>query len=127
MKKIIFIIMMVLTIMGCSSTEKIDGKILKKQNFDGSIKIRFEGRAERVFLGGDIVNLGHEYYLVPGEYLVSWNPRSYISLGVSIGGAGKRKNSDIDQRSSIKISIEKDSIVELKGSSAKIIEVGGSL
>lgn len=130
MKKIIFIIVMVLTIAGCSSAEKKEGKILKNQDFDGAVKIRFEGRAERVFLSGDVVSLGHEYYLVPGEYVVSWNPRSYISLGVSVGGSGKRNNNnnnDMEQRSNAKIVIEKDSVVELKGDSADLTEAGGEL
>ncbi|MCS5421869.1 MULTISPECIES: membrane lipoprotein lipid attachment site-containing protein [Psychrilyobacter] len=125
MKKIIFIIVTLLTIAGCSSAEKKEGKILKNQDFDGAVKIRFEGRAERVFISGDVVNLGHEYYLVPGEYVVSWNPRSYISIGVSVGGSGN--NNDMEQRSNARIVIEKDSVVKLKGDSADLTEAGGKL
>lgn len=130
MKKIIFIMAILLLMMACSSTEKKkmkEGKILKNQDFDGAVKIRFEGRAERIFLSGDIASLDREYYLTPGEYLVSWNPRSYISIGVSVGGSGKRNDNDIDQRSNGRIKIEKDSIVKLNGNSAEIIEVGGEL
>lgn len=130
MKKIIFIMAILLLMMACSSAEKkkvTEGKILKNQDFDGAVKIRFEGRAERIFLSGDIVSLDREYYLTPGEYSVSWNPRSYISIGVSAGGPGKRNDNDIDQRSSRKIVIEKDSVIKLNGNSAEIIEVGGEL
>lgn len=130
MKKIIFIMAILLLMMACSSAEKKkirEGKILKNQDFDGAVKIRFEGRAERIFLSGDIVSLDREYYLTPGEYSVSWNPRSYISIGVSVGGPSKRNDNDIDQRSSRKIVIEKDSVIKLNGNSAEIIEVGGEL
>ncbi|UUV18703.1 hypothetical protein NRK67_15645 [Fusobacteria bacterium ZRK30] len=130
MKKIIFIMAILLLMMACSSTEKKkmkEGKILKNQDFEGAVKIRFEGRAERIFLSGDIASLGHEYYLTPGEYSVSWNPRSYISIGVSVGGPSKRNDNDVDQRSNEKIKIEKDSIVKLNGNSAEIIEIGGEL
>jgi len=130
MKKIIFIMTILLLMTACSSTEKKqmkDGKILKYQDFEGSVKIRFEGRAERVFLSGDIVRIDYEYYLVPGEYLVSWNPRSYISIGMSVGGSSKRNNNDIDQRSNAKIVIKKDSVIKLNGNSAEILEMGGEL
>jgi hypothetical protein len=130
MKKIIFIMAILLLMMACSSTEKKkkeEGQILKNQDFEGAVKIRFQGRAERIFLGGDIINLEREYYLSPGEYLISWNPRNYISIGVSVGGPGKRNNNDIDQRSSAKIVIKKDSVIKLNGNSAEIIEMGGEL
>jgi len=132
MKKIIFITAILLLMMACSSTEKKkkeEGQILKNQDFEGAVKIRFQGRAERIFLSGDIINLDREYYLSPGEYLVSWNPRNYISIGVSVGGPGKRNNNnnDIDQRSSAKIVIKKDSVIKLNGNSAEIIEIGGEL
>ena len=132
MKKIIFIMTILLLITACSSTEKKgikDGRILKNQYFDGAVKIRFEGRADRIFLSGDIISLGREYYLIPGEYSVSWNPRSYISIGVSVGGSGKRNNNNnnMEQRSNGKIVIEKDSVVELKGDSAVLLEMGGEL
>lgn len=129
MKKIIFIMAILLLMMACSSAEKkkTEGKILKNQDFEGAVKIRFEGRAERIFLSGDIVSLDREYYLTPGEYSVSWNPRSYISIGVSVGGPSKRNDNDIDQRSIRKIVIEKDSVIKLNGNSAEIIEVGGEL
>ena len=133
MKKIIFIMAILLLITGCSSTEKKEmreGKILKNQDFDGAVKIRFEGRAERVFLSGDIINLGREYYLVPGEYSVSWDSRSYISIGISVGGPGRRnnnRNDNMDQRSNARINIEKDSVVELKGNRADLVEAGGEL
>ena len=128
MKKIIFIMIILLLMTGCSSAEKKEGKILKNQDFDGAVKIRFEGRAERVFLNGDVVNLGCQYYLVPGEYLVSWNPRSFISIGVSVGvtGKGNTNNNLMEQRSNAKIDIEKNSVVELKGNSAVIIEAEGN-
>ena len=128
MKKIIFIMAILLLMMACSSTEKNkkEGKILKNQDFEGAVKIRFEGRAERIFLSGDIVSLDREYYLVPGEYPVSWNPRSYISVGVSVGSS-KRNDNDRDQRSNGKVKIEKDSVIKLSGNSAEIIEVGGEL
>ena len=128
MKKIIFIMAILLLMMACSSTEKkkTEGKILKNQDFEGAVKIRFEGRAERIFLSGDIVSLDREYYLTPGEYLVSWNPRSYISVGVSVGSS-KRNDNDRDQRSNGKVKIEKDSVIKLNGNSAEIIEMGGEL
>ncbi|WP_028855488.1 hypothetical protein [Psychrilyobacter atlanticus] len=128
MKKIIFIMAILLLMMACSSTEKkkTEGKILKNQDFEGAVKIRFEGRAERIFLSGDIVSLDREYYLVPGEYPVSWNPRSYISVGVSVGSS-KRNDNDRDQRSNGKVKIEKDSVIKLSGNSAEIIEMGGEL
>ena len=132
MKKIIFIMAILLFMTACSSTEKKEmkeGKILKNKDFEGAVKIRFQGRAERIFISGDIINLDREYYLSPGEYLVSWNPRSYISIGVSIGGSSKRNNNnnDIDQRSNAKIVIKKDSVIKLNGNSAEIIEIGGEL
>jgi len=132
MKKIIFIMAILLLMIGCSSMEKKqmkDGKILKHQDFEGSVKIRFEGRAERVFISGDIVRLDYEYYLVPGEYLVSWNSRSYISIEMSVGGNRNRNDNDIDQRSNgkIKIKIERDSVIKLDGNSAKILDMGGEL
>lgn len=129
MKKIIFIMAILLLMMACSSTEKkkTEGKILKNQDFEGAVKIRFEGRAERIFLSGDVARLDSEYYLVPGEYLVSWNSRSYINIGVSVGGPSKRNDSDRDQRSNEKVKIEKDSVIKLNGNSAEIIEMGGEL
>ena len=132
MKKIILIIM-TLIIVGCSSAEKYkepNGKILKKEMFSGAVKVVFIGRVERIFLNGDIIELDKEYYLLPEEYLISWEPRSYISIGVSVGNSGRRSNNTHnkrDQRSSKMISIEKDSIIELKGSSIILIEIGGEL
>ena len=133
MKKSIFLIIMILIIVGCTSIEKYEepnGEILKKEMFSGAVKVVFTGRAERAFLSGDIIKLEKEYYLLPGEYLISWEPRSYISIGVSVGNSGRGNNNTHnkrDQRSSEKVSIEKNSIIELKGNSVISIDLGGEL
>lgn len=132
MKKIIFVIAILLLLIGCSSVEKKkleEGVNLKNNSFQGAVKIRVEGRADRIFIDGDVVNLGREYYITPGEYFVSWNSRSYVSINVNIGGHNKNNDNDNDmnQRSKTKINIEKNSIIELKGDSANIINMGGEL
>ena len=128
MKRIIILIVMTIILIGCSSIKnspEYEGKILKNKEFQGAVKVMFTGRAERIYLSGDHIILDREYYIKPGEYMITWESRGYISMEVSSGGprGNNSERNNREQRSKEKITIGSDSLITLTGYSATVGEL----
>jgi hypothetical protein len=128
MKKIIILVIMAMTLIGCSFIEKspnYEGEILKNSDFQGAVRVIFTGRAERIYLSGDHITLDKEYYIKPGEYTITWEARGYINMEVSSGGprGNNSERNNREQRSKEEIIIRSDSRVTLTGYSATVGEL----
>jgi hypothetical protein len=130
MKKIVILSILLMGIFtGCNSIiSKKSPKdiILKTTPMEDTVKVVFIGKAYRVFFQGEAVFLGREYYIIPGEYKLSWEPTGYLSMSVTSsprneGNGGASRN--MDKRNVKEITIEEDTQIILDGHSAKLIKM----
>ena len=133
MKKIMIVVLL-LSIMGCTSLNDRELKVLtspttkeevKAEKSKGKVEVKFVGDAVDIYFEGDSVILNKVYYVMPGEYRLVWNSRGYFEMSVESGG--RRGNSDhsdsrMRHRNNEEITISKDSLVEITPFDAKVIE-----
>jgi len=122
MKKIIFLILLVLTFAGCSSTITDTGnKILlrtPKANYK-KLTLYYDKSVSNVRVNGDVALNGVTYYVPIGKYTVSYrnSPKVNLGLNVNFGDSISDTSSSRDQyrRERERLYIFQDTIKYLEG------------